>query len=130
MTVAFLDRLPECEKNRDTVVHTTIQSIDSIMSDLTGLGHSSRRLNHLEGPVTSAAKLAVALAKQPVSYAFSSRQGDVLFDPDTMEDALQTTQGRSLTGRRIRGVVFPALLKSSTQIGEKELCIRKAEVIL
>ena len=110
-----------------------VRKIDHLTSRLAGLDYSERRFSHLRAPIDAAAKLAVALAKQPALYTLTIYQPGASFDPDTMEDALQEASGYALMGRKIQGTVFPAVKKSTVQEGSavgQTLYLRKAQAII
>ena len=133
MTVAMLEKSSRAQKERASAIQNIVSRIDRLTSRLAGLDYSEQRLSHLQASIESAAKLAVALAKQPAIYTLASQRPGVLFDPETMEDALQETAGNALRGSRIQGTVFPEVKKRSLPEGSaagQVLCIRKAQVIV
>ena len=132
--MALLENSPRAQKERATAIQNIVDKIDRLTSRLAGLGYDEQRLNHLQASIESAAKLAIALAKQPAIYTLASERPGAPFDPDTMDDTLQETAGQSLKGRKIQGTVFPAVKKRSFSEGSaaagQSLCIRKAQVIV
>ena len=129
----MLENSPRAQKEKATAIQNTVSRIDHLTSKLAGLDYSEQRLSHLQASIESAAELAVILAKQPAIYTLAGERPGALFDPETMEDALQETSGHALRGRRIQGTVFPAVNKKSVPEGSaagQNSCIRRAQVII
>lgn len=110
--MTLLEKTSDYQKERKSSVEEISKKIDSMTSNLAGLGPSDARLKQLRQVVDSAANLALDLGKQRAVFKIiMERPGVTTFDASTMEDALQDNKGENLRGRPIQIVVFPAVVK-------------------
>ncbi|KAL9116529.1 MAG: hypothetical protein Q9187_006945 [Circinaria calcarea] len=111
-TMTLLEKTSDYRKERKSSVEEISKKIDSMTSNLAGLGPSEARLKQLRQVVDSAANLALDLGKQRALFKIiMERPGIKTFDASSMEDALQDNKGENLQGRPIQIVVFPAVVK-------------------
>lgn len=133
MTTRLLERTPNYQSSRGSVVEAVAKEIDELTRGLTGLQYSEQRFRALKQFVDTAADLAALLAKQPALYRLVEERPGMACDPNTMEDVLQDLNSQAIRGRHVQATVFPAVQKWDSEqgsISQTPVCIRKAQVMV
>jgi hypothetical protein len=136
--IFFLESSPSWLAQRNQAVTTLTTHISTILLPLAPT--SPDLLTYLHQVVETASTLAIDLAKQRARYEITMfdnvGEGGLLFDQKTMEDVWQEsttevgpggTLVNELSGRKVRAVVFPLVVKRSD---ERSTVISKAKVLV
>ncbi|KAI9773267.1 MAG: hypothetical protein M1839_002179 [Geoglossum umbratile] len=135
---SLLESSPDWLTERNQAIANLTTRVSNILSPL--VPPSTDLLTYLNQVVETTSQLAIDLVKQRSRYEVimfdNVDAGGLLFDPTSMEDVWQEsttevgpdgTLVNELSGREVRVVVFPLVVKRS---GEKSTVISKAKVLV
>ena len=107
--MTLLEKSPAYRTERASSVQEISRRISFLVADVAGVSYSEPRATQMQKIVESVATLVLELTRQKSSYDLGMERG--LFDPVSMEDALQDYGEEKLLGKHVQCVVFPAVKK-------------------